>query len=45
MEVTKNPMTTLTGLQNSSTEMEELARRTTILEIFHQSFYDRVKRI
>lgn len=43
MEVTKNPMITLTKLQNSSAEMGELARRTTISEIL-QSLKGKVAR-
>jgi hypothetical protein len=36
-EVTKNPMVSLTELQNSSVEMEEPSRRTTISTALHQS--------
>jgi hypothetical protein len=36
-EVTKNPMVTLTKLQNSSVEMGEPFRKTTISAALHQS--------
>ena len=45
MEVTKNPMVTLTDLQSSSVEMGEHSRRTTISAALHQSsLYGRVAR-
>jgi hypothetical protein len=44
-EVTKNPMVTLKELQNSSVEMREPSRRTTISAALHQSgLYCRVAR-
>ena len=44
-EVTKNPMTTLTELQNSSSEMGESSGRTTVSAAFHKSrLYGRVAR-
>ena len=44
-EVTKNPMTTLTELQNSFAEMGEPARRTTVSAALHKSrLYGRVVR-
>ena len=44
-EVTKNPMVTLTELQNSSVEMEEPSSRTPISAALHQSgIYGRVAR-
>ena len=43
--MTENPMVTLTGLQNSSVEMGEPSRRTTISAALHQSgLYGRMAR-
>ena len=44
-EVTKNPMVTLTELQNSSVNIGEPSRRTTISAALHKSgLYGRVAR-
>ena len=44
-EVTKNPMITLTELENSTVETGEPSRRTTISAAFHQSgLYGKVAR-